>query len=385
VRRAVGSERFVARIVGESAVALIGIAVLACAVAANQRWLDRHFLPAYNVSRHTYVLVESAARIVTAAFGTALALVVRPRLGRLVARVGAAPLLLDAAPVALAVALALGTSEVVLRHLFSRATEEQPADEEPRRQPDRRLGWIFVPARAGRDTVGGHAIEYAFDSAGYRVRSVTLPVDPQRPTILFTGESMMVGHGLTWDQSVPGQVETLLGTQTANLAVHGFASDQAYLRLSAELPRFRRPLAVVSLFTPVLFNRNLDDDRPHLGPGLVWLPARHHWRLTALARFLVPFRSDTAIERGIVVTREVLRATVEAASARGAVPLIVVPQFGPEGAAETMLRRRILDEAVLPYVRVELDPAWRLPWNWHPDARAAHAIAVAIAARLRRG
>jgi hypothetical protein len=385
VRRALGSERFVARIVGESAVALIGIALLACAVAANRRWLDRHFLPVYNMSRYTYVLVESAARLVTAAIGVALALVARPRLGRLVARVPAATVLMDAAAVTLAVALALGASEVVLRQMFSRATEEQPADEEPRRQPDQRLGWIFVPARAGRDRVGGHAIEYAFDSAGYRVRSVAIPVDPERPTILFTGESMMVGHGLTWDQSVPGQVETLLGTQTANLAVHGFASDQAYLRLSAELPRFHRPLAVVSLFSPVLFNRNLDDDRPHLGPGLVWLPARHHWRLTALARFLVPYRCDAAIERGIVVTREVLRATVDVASARGAVPLIVVPQFGPEDAAETMLRRRILDDAALPYVRVELDPAWRLAWNWHPDARAAHAIAVAIAARLRRG
>ena len=311
MRRVARSERFAARIVGESTVALIGIALLACAFGANQRWLDRHFLPAYNVSRHAYVLVESVARLVTAAIGAALALVVRPRLGRLVAHVPAATLLADAARVALAVALALGASEVVLRHMFWRATEEQPADEEPRRRPDQRLGWTFVPARTGRDTVGGHVIEYAFDSAGYRVRSVTMPVDPERPTVLFTGESMMVGHGLTWGESVPGQVETLLGTQSANLAVHGFANDQAYLRLSAELPRFRRPVAVVSLFTPVLFNRNLDDDRPHLGPGLVWLPAQHRWRLTAFARFLVPYRSDEAIERGIVVTREVLRATVD--------------------------------------------------------------------------
>ena len=375
--------RIAARIVGESVVALIGIALLACAFAANQRWLDRHFLPAYNVSRHTYVLVESVARLVTAAIGAALVLVVRPRFRRLVARVPTATLLMDVARVALAVALALGAGELVLRQMFSRATEEQPADEEPRRQPDQRLGWIFVPARTGRDTIGGRVVEYAFDAAGYRVRSAGAPVDPERPTVVFTGESMMVGHGLTWDESVPGQVEGLLGTQTANLAVHGFATDQAYLRLLQELPRFRRPVAVVSLFTPVLFNRNLDDDRPHLGPGLGWRPAQHHWRLTALARFLVPYRSDDAIERGVVVTREVLHATVDLASARGALPLVVVPQFGPESAAETMLRRRILDEGGVPYVRVDLDPAWRLAWNWHPDARAARAIAVAIAARLR--
>jgi hypothetical protein len=384
LRRAARSERFAARIVGESVVAFVGIALVACALGANQRWLDRHFLPVYNVSHNARVLVESFVRVVTAAFGAALALVVRPRVGRLVAHVPAAALLADAARVALAVTLALGASEVALRYMFSRATEEQPANEEPLRRPDQKLGWVFVPDRTGRDTVGGRAIEYAFDSAGYRVRSVTEPVDPERPTVVFSGESMMVGHGLTWGESVPGQVETLLGTQSANLAVHGFANDQAYLRLAAELPRFRRPEAVVSLFTPVLFNRNLDDDRPHLGPGLVWLPSQHHWRLTALARFMVPFRSDETIERGIVVTRDVLRATVDLAFARGAVPLIVVPQFGPEDATERMLRHRILDEAGLSYVWVELDPNWRLPWNWHPDARAAHAIAVAIAARLRR-
>ena len=33
----------------------------------------------------------------------------------------------------------------------------------------------------------------------------------QRPTILFTGESMMVGEGLTWDESVPAQVGDDLG------------------------------------------------------------------------------------------------------------------------------------------------------------------------------
>jgi hypothetical protein len=193
----------------------------------------------------------------------------------------------------------------------------------------------------------------------------------------------MVGHGLTWDESVPAQVGARLGIQSANLAVHGFASDQAYMRLSAELPRFRRPVAVVSLFTPALFDRNLDDDRPHLGPGLVWLPAEHRWRLSALARLLVPYRSDEVIEHGVTATRAVLGATVDLARAHGAVPLIVTPQFGPEEAGERVLRHRILDDAGLPYLHVELDPSWRFWWNRHPDPRAARAIAAAVAARLR--
>jgi len=48
-----------------------------------------------------------------------------------------------------------------------------------------------------------------------------------------------------------------------------------------------------------------------------------------------------------------------------------------------MLRRRILDESGIAYVRVQLDPSWHLKGDLHPDPRAAHAIAMAIAARLR--
>jgi hypothetical protein len=378
-------EGFAGRTVIEIVVALAGIAFLVCALGADQRWLDRHFLPSFFTPRHVYVLTATIARVAAAALGVALAVVLRSPIGRFVARVGAGRLLADAARISLAVALALGTSELVLRHTYSRATEERPANEEPRRRRDQQLGWVFEVSRTGLDKEGGRVIEYAFDPSGYRVRRADEPVDPERPTILFTGESVMAGLGMTWEESVPAQVEALLGTQSANLAVHGFANDQAYLRLLAELPRFRQPVAVVSLFMPALFDRNLDDDRPHLGPELVWLPPERHWRLAAVARWLVPYRSDAEIERGIAATRAVLRATVNLAHTRGAVPLIVVPQFSPEAPVERMLRHRILDEVGLPYVWVELDPSWRVPGDQHPDARAAHAMAVAIAARLRGG
>ena len=83
-------------------------------------------------------------------------------------------------------------------------------------------------------------------------------------------------------------------------------------------------------------------------------------------------------------TRAVLRATVELARARMAEPLVVIPQFGSEDDAERLLRRRIVDEQV-PYVLVALDAGWRLPWDRHPNAHAAHEIAAAIAAQLRHG
>src|SRR5262249_53787912 len=179
-------------------------------------------------------------------------------------------------------------------------------------------------------SIGWRVIEYAIDPAGYRVSRVDQPVDPEQPTILFTGESVMFGEGLTYAESIPAQVGAMMGVQTVNLAVHGYGNDQAYLRLQTELPHFRRPVAVVSLFMTALFGRNLDQDRPHLGPGLVWLPAEQRPRLSSLAKLLVPYRADTTVDRGVTVTQQVLRATNELGRAHGATPLLVVLQFGHE-------------------------------------------------------
>jgi hypothetical protein len=194
----------------------------------------------------------------------------------------------------------------------------------------------------------------------------------------------MFGEGLTWQESVPAQVGAMLPIQSANLAVHGFGNDQAYLRLKRELPHFRRPVAVVSLFMMSLFGRNLDGNRPHLGPDLVWMPAEQRSRLGLLAKLLVPYRTEATIDRGATMTHDVFCATSELARARGATPLLVVVQFDDEEAAEEALRHRILADRCMPYIVVKIDSSWRLPWDRHPDARASHAIAAAIAAELRK-
>jgi hypothetical protein len=363
------------RVLTQTAVVAMGIIVLACVIGADAAWVDRHFLPDFFKSqprRHELALLW---RIAAGTLGLALVVFSRP-LARNIAAV---------ARVSLAIVLALLASEGLLRTTEWQARHEAPRGREPLQQPDERLGWVLVPARAGHRVFGEQRVEYAFDVHGYRVHRLGDAVDPSRPSILFTGESIMLGTGLDWDQSVPAQTESLVGIQGVNLAVNGYASDQAYLRLATELPRFSRPVAVVSLFMPTLLPRNLDRDRPYLDATLHWHAAQKPWRLVALARKLVRYSSDAEIEQGLARTCAALMETARLARLRGAQPLILVPQFGPETDSERRFRQRILDEAGLDYVQVPLDPGWRVAGDKHPDARAARAMAAAIAARLKPG
>ena len=135
---------------------------------------------------------------------------------------------------------------------------------------------------------------------------------------------------------------------------------------------------------PALFGRNLDHERPHLGADLEWLAPVRQWRVQSLLRLMVPYRSQSAIDQGVQLTRRIFTATAELARARNAAPLVIVPQFGVESEPEAELRHLILSGLDVPVAVIPLDPAWRLAWDRHPDARAAHAIAVAIAARIPR-
>ena len=208
----------------EGCVALAGIALIFLGIFLTQSWFDHHLLPSFYLMRRWYVFLESASRVVLTLVGVFLLLVARP-IGRLAAE---RPSALIAA--AIAAVLAIGAGQLALSWLHP-STAWLVAPIEPLRRPDPRLGWTFVPGREGHKTVGGRSISFAFDAAGYRVRRVNEPVDPRMPTILFAGESVMAGEGLNWDETIPAQVGALMGVQSANLAVHGFATDQSYLRI----------------------------------------------------------------------------------------------------------------------------------------------------------
>jgi hypothetical protein len=358
----------------ETIVGLVGVTSVVLALAATQAWLDRHFVPSFFVPRQWYVAIETLGRVVIGGGGLLVIL-----MRRWIAALDPTRVL----SIGAAVVLALGASEFVLRSVHLRPTEWLLPTEEPVRRADATLGWTLEPSRTGHANVGGRAVEYAIDSSGYRVRRADIPVDLTRPTIVFAGESVMFGEGLQWDETIPAQTEKLLSIQGANIAVHGYSTDQSYLRLRTELPRFRQPLAVVALFMTALFGRNLDHDRPHLEDGLTWTPAVAASRLKSLAVLVVPFRRDRTVEHGVRMTRDALSAIAALARARGAAPLVIVPQFGSESTLDESIRRRVFDGAGVPVMRIEIDAAWRLPWDRHPNAAAAKTIAAAISEGLR--
>jgi hypothetical protein len=363
----------------EVALASLGAALILAALAAGQGWWDRHFMPVFAIERSTMVAAEQVVRALIGLTGAALLLALRRPMATVLSRATIGGTL----RILVAVVLALGTAELILRAHPPYPHDADPLKQEPRRRADPRLGWEFMPARSVEAAEAGRRVSYSFDAAGRRVSAPGAAVDVERPTLVFTGESIMAGFGLAWEETIPVRVGAILGIQSANLAVTDYSNDQSYLRLAAELPRFREPLAVVTLFMPSLFDRNLLGNRPQLSAGLVWQPTDRQWRLTALLRWLIPYRSSAAVEQGITRTRDSLRALVDLARAQGAEPLIVVPQFGPETATDEMLRRRILDDTRLPYVHVILDPSWHLLGDLHPDSRAAQAVAMAVAGRLQ--
>ena len=379
------SSRRRAALAANIAIGLAGAALIALAGAAGQAWADRHFLPTFAWSRGFQLGLVDGLRILLALVGLLLVLFVRPRVARGI-RVGkGARMLVSAVSATLAVAAAVATTEGILHTRTWQATQEHWGSREPQRQRDDLTGWTFVPNHHGQAEVDGRAIDYATDRFGYRVATAGAQTDLARPTIVFAGESIIHGYGLQYGETIPAQVQALTGLQAANIAVNAHATDQTYMRLRRELPRFAHPVAVVIPFVPILLDRNLDEDRPYLDAGLRWHAAHApDFRLIELARRILRYRSADSIDDGIATTRAVLRATLAFARSRGATPLIVVPQYLPEEPIESALRRRVLDDAHLPYLLLPLDPAWRLRVDRHPNPTGARAIAAAIAAALRR-
>ena len=365
-----------------SALAVAGAAILFLAWRMDGGWTERHFLPAWAYPWETQLRILFWLRLAVAAAGL-IVLLIRPRIARAVLAGRGRQALVTALTSVASVAAAFLVVEGILHTRSWRSTQERWDKEEPLRAPDADYGWTFAGNHAGTVAFHGRTVHYAAGPHGYRIPAPGAAPDLATPTIVFAGESILLGYGLEWPETIPAQVQAITGLQVADMAVNAHAADQTYLRLRRELPRFGKPVAVVIPFVPALFDRNLDTDRPHLDAQLRWHPADPpSFRLVELARRIVRYRSSAAIAEGTAMTQEVLRRMIGMAQARGARAIVVVPQFLPESQREAQVRRAVLDGGHIPYLLVPIRPEWRFPIDRHPTPQGARVIAEAVASAL---
>lgn len=122
--------------VAAAGLALSGVALLVTAFAANQPWLDRHFLPSFLLPRYRYIQIETIVRLFLGTIGTLLVFIARPAARWVTPRT--AQLALRAV---IAAVLAVVAGGLALDHMGLGPTEWLAREDEPRRQPDLRLGW----------------------------------------------------------------------------------------------------------------------------------------------------------------------------------------------------------------------------------------------------
>lgn len=130
---------------------------------------------------------------------------------------------------------------------------------------DSQTGWSYNPSTSYYGIYGG--IEHHFDANGNRARSANWSSDSKKQKIVFIGDSVTFGTGLSFEESFVAQIEENLNQkydielQVINLGVQGYGTDQALIKLQQQITQLN-PLVVVYTFIPDhLYLRNLNYNR----------------------------------------------------------------------------------------------------------------------------
>jgi hypothetical protein len=324
-------------------------------------------------------------RWLAAAFGAFVLFVVRPFVGRWASRRSARTLVGEVGRYGAAGVLALLACEVYLR---KRPLAKQPppvTPDHPEAVEDPRYGWGHVPSHTTTLRYGEKVILAHTDADGDRVRNAGDAPDPSLPTILFLGESITSGIGLEYDETYPAMIGERLGVQTVNMGVHGYGTDNEYLRLQYALPRYAKPIAVVALVIAEQLERNVDDAKQVrfvLANGALRPEgaAPELWRTSPIKDLfgrVTRYHSDDAI----ALTRALLRGIRDQARAKGATPLFVLTHWGkpclPDETGEPSIERTLFEGEDLPHVTVDLRGTW-VPSIQHPGPEGHKRIADSV-------
>jgi hypothetical protein len=364
-------------------IAIAGIALVAAAATADSRWFEDHWLSSYCTRSPVTPVLEGSARLLAAGSGVGLLTFARSALTEGVSRIGVGELLRKSAPVALALALALLFSDGVLRltHRDRMLTDDA-------RLPARSIGpagnFALLASQTREVTVGNRVIRYAIDAAGNRAASSDHVIDPDAPTILFTGESIGMGWGVAYENTYWALVANALGIQAVNVSVTGFANDQAYLRAKDALAKLSRPIAVVTVALADQLERDVHPTRERLvlsSEGRLELaPASTSWWQTSPLRKLLGYHSSEAVP----LARAIFRATADLARSREARPLFIWTNYGrpcsTTDRGTSLLEERIFSGLDAIHVRVDIAPDQTIEKgkDAHPNEIGHQALAKAV-------
>src|SRR5262249_37717869 len=139
------------------------------------------------------------------------------------------------------------------------------------------------------------------------------------------------------------------------------------------------PVAVVASFLPAELMRDLDGRHPRLqrtrDGGLQFAPGGPGLRLSHLMHEVLPFHGPEAVP----LTARIFRALADDARARGAVPLVLIPGWGPprglDQHPEAWLVREIFERPGIEYVLGDFPTEYLIPGNPHPGPRGAEMMA----------
>jgi hypothetical protein len=269
---------------------------------------------------------------------------------------------------------------------------------------DPELGWSYIANHAGVQRFGSDSrpVDMIFDEFGARVARAGDRHDRRRPSLLLVGCSFTMGHGLTHEESIAGQLERLPGfpLQVVNLAVQGYGTDQALLQLRRYMDHFNTRVVVYGFLCDHV-RRNANRDRRLLYPGGRFLgtkprfqldkdgalvqtdwPERYGrrtgFRLVDLARVVLTAYGP---RETLGVTRALVREMADQAAARGASFVVLNWNLGDRG--NELCGPRPFDGLSIQVVRLADDAPegwseWTLPGDLHPDARSTKYAAEVL-------
>jgi len=121
---------------------------------------------------------------------------------------------------------------------------------------DRRYGWSHIPGTKGIFRSHGIDAEVVINAKGFRGPEVPYARTPERPRVLFLGDSLTWGFGIAFDDIFVTRLErSLPPLETVNLAVSGYATDQELLLYQDEGRKYRPDLVVIV----VAYNDSLEN------------------------------------------------------------------------------------------------------------------------------